>query len=250
MSDLLVKLFGWKATIFHGDPAVYSRYRWLKERLRPGPLRTLDAGCGSGAFTMFAASVGNEALGVSNDEANNRKAATRAAIANSTAQFKTLDLSTVNGDLGRFDQIIFLECLEHILDDARAVSNLASLLKPGGQLILCTPFKHHRPYFEEWKHQTPGVETGGHVRFGYSHDELRRICEHAGLKIIDESYHVGFVTIQLANLFLILSKVSVHLAWAVTFPLRILQLLDRPVTQLIRYPYISIGCVAVKPDQL
>lgn len=246
MSNLLVKLFGWKATIFHGDPAVYVRYRWLKKRLRPGPLRTLDAGCGSGGFTMFAASVGNEAIGVSDNPDNNAKAAARAAIAKSGAQFKTLNLNTVNGDLGRFDQIIFLECLEHILDDQRAVNSLTSLLKPEGRLILCTPYKYHRPYFEEWKHQTPGVETGGHVRFGYSSDELRTICERAGLQVQEESYHVGFVTIQLANLFLILSKVSVHLAWVVTFPLRILQLIDEPVTKALNYPHVSIGVVAVK----
>jgi hypothetical protein len=34
MQDTLVQLFGWKATVFHGDPGVWSRYQWLKKHLR------------------------------------------------------------------------------------------------------------------------------------------------------------------------------------------------------------------------
>jgi hypothetical protein len=51
MKDTLVKLIGWKALMLQGDPTVVDRWRWLKQHVRPGPLRTLDAGCGTGAFT-------------------------------------------------------------------------------------------------------------------------------------------------------------------------------------------------------
>ena len=37
-------------------------------------------------------------------------------------------------------------------------------------------------------------------------------------------------------------------AWALMLPLRALVVLDRPLTRLTRYPYLSIAMVAVKGD--
>ncbi|MGH7934815.1 MAG: hypothetical protein ACREQN_16860, partial [Candidatus Binataceae bacterium] len=65
--NALVRLLGWRATVLHGDPMTLDRWRWLKRHLRAGRLRTLDAGCGSGAFTMYAAKIGNEAVGITFD---------------------------------------------------------------------------------------------------------------------------------------------------------------------------------------
>lgn len=243
-ANILVRLFGWKATVFHGDPAVWSRYRWLAKHLNPGPLKTLDAGCGSGAFTMFAASIGNDAIGYSYDNINNRKATERAWLANNPARFHTVDLRDCE-PVPQFDQVICLECIEHILDDLSLVRTLSGMLKPGGRLLLTTPYKNHIPYFEEWKMQTT-KEDGGHVRFGYTHQEIRELFNAAGLNVTVEDFCVGFITIQLANLYLILGKMDPHLAWALTFPLRILQPLDRLVTNLFRYPYLSIGVVGTK----
>ena len=33
----LIRLFGWKATIFHGDPSVADRWEWLRDHLEKGP---------------------------------------------------------------------------------------------------------------------------------------------------------------------------------------------------------------------
>src|SRR4051812_41985382 len=67
MSDLLVRVLGWHATVLHGDPQTYARWTWFRKHLLSGPIRVLDAGCGSGAFTMAAARRGNDALGLSFD---------------------------------------------------------------------------------------------------------------------------------------------------------------------------------------
>ena len=55
MSDLLVRLFGWRATLVHGDPLVYDRWRWINRRLRKtknaaGQLQILVAGGFSNDF--------------------------------------------------------------------------------------------------------------------------------------------------------------------------------------------------------
>lgn len=42
--------------------------------------------------------------------------------------------------LGTFDSIVSFETLEHIADEERFLTNIFALLKPGGTLILSTPF--------------------------------------------------------------------------------------------------------------
>ena len=248
MSDLLLRLFGYRGAALHSSPSSYPHYRWVKQHLERGSLRTLDAGCGSGTFTLLAASLGNSALGVTDSEADCAKAKSRAAMLNSSAQFTILDLREIDKhNLEPFDQIILAECIEHIIKDQKLVADLASILKPGGRLLLTTPYLHHRPYFEEWRMQTPGIEcSAGHVRFGYTHEEIRELFDEAGLETICESYMGGFISIQLTNLFLIGCKLNTYAAWAATFPLRALQVADRPLTRLLRYPYLTIGVVGRK----
>src|SRR5438309_117590 len=54
-SSLLVKLFGFRATLCHGDTAVLDRWRWLTRRLpRTGNNEALlDVGCGTGPFSTY-----------------------------------------------------------------------------------------------------------------------------------------------------------------------------------------------------
>lgn len=46
--------------------------------------------------------------------------------------------------LGRFDTILSFETLEHVPDDIAFIHNLYHLLKPGGTLVLSTPFGQGR----------------------------------------------------------------------------------------------------------
>ena len=132
MKDTLVKLIGWKATILQGDPTVVDRWRWLKRHLRPGPLRTLDAGCGTGAFTFYAAAIGNEAVGISFDPHQLQAARRRASILRVDGiEFREVDLRRLNENadaFGRFDQIVVFETIEHIRDDQKLVRDLAVLV--------------------------------------------------------------------------------------------------------------------------
>ena len=66
MSSLLVRIFGWKAALHHGDALVWDRWRWIERRLRltHNNEKLLDVGCGSGAFSIGAAKRGYKALGL------------------------------------------------------------------------------------------------------------------------------------------------------------------------------------------
>src|SRR5439155_22507904 len=62
--NTLVRFLGWPALLLQGDVLFVERAAWVRRRLRRGPVRTLDAGCGTGALTMLAARAGNDALGL------------------------------------------------------------------------------------------------------------------------------------------------------------------------------------------
>jgi len=246
MNNALVRLIGWKATILHGDPCVHDRWKWLKRHLAPGPLRTLDAGCGSGAFTLYAASIGNASVGIDINPAHIQAARVRAAMLRlSHAEFLEADLKKLDqlAGLGVSDQIICCETIEHLRNDRKLLTDLSRLLRPGGRLLLTTPFKHYRHLFGD---RVSEREDGGHVRLGYTHDEMRRLLGACGLDVVIEEFISGVVSQNLTNLTRVFSRLHPRVAWAAVFPLRSFQALDAPVTRVLRYPYLSIGIVARK----
>ncbi len=247
MKDPLLRLFGWRAMFIQGDPMVYDRLRWLRRHLRPGRLRTLDAGCGNGAFTLYAARIGNEAVGISFDAANNRKAIARAAMLRIPgARFVQADLrqlDTMRAELGSFDQVICLETIEHIMDDHKLARDLGAMLKLGGRLFLSAPNSKCPPMRGD---KISAVENGDHVRWGYTHEKMRAILADAGLATVAEEYCSGLVSQKIGNLERRISELMPMLGWAATFPLRAVQLVDSAATDTFGAPYFSIAVVAEK----
>lgn len=247
MNNMLVRLIGWKATVLHGDPCVFDRWKWLKCHLLGGPLRTLDAGCGSGAFTMYASKIGNEVVGISSDTRTIQAARSRASILRiHNIEFIQADLRNLDkftDRLGKFDQIICFETIEHIQNDKKLIADLSTLLKFGGRLLLTTPFKDYKPLLGD---KLSEYENGGHVRWGYTYEDVKELFDECGLGVLDKKYISGFVSQQLTNLMRILSKANIMIAWVVTFPFRLFQIFDSLLTKLTDYPYLTIGVVGVK----
>jgi SAM-dependent methyltransferase len=251
VSDAMFKVLGWRALLIHGDPCVLDRWLWLRRRLLGGAQRTFDAGCGNGAFTIYAAGEGNAVLAASFSEGEQNDARRRAEeLGLKDIDFRVLDLREIEDhtdELGVFDQIICLETIEHVLDDEGLVRSLAGMLKPGGRLFLTTPFDEHRPLFTEDPSPTP-IEDGLHVRFGYSQARLREVVEQAGLLPTDEGFVSGVVSQKLTNLMRVLTRrIGLPASWAILLPLRALVLIDRPLTRLLGYPYLSVAVCGVRP---
>jgi len=248
--NILVKLIGHPATILHGDTAVFDRWWWLKKYLKSGNLRTLDAGCGSGAFTMYAAKIGNEAIGISFDQRNDRVAAERAKILGisnvSFIQGDLRKLDEMSEVLKKFDQIICFETIEHILDDEKLIKDFSSLLNPSGRLLLTAPYKYYKHLYGDDKTQLSTYEDGGHVRWGYTHEEMADLLKKFDFEIKVTEYITGYLSQQLINLQRILGEINPKLAWLIIFPLRIFQFFDPVITKITNYPSLSIGIVAVK----
>jgi SAM-dependent methyltransferase len=250
MPDVLLRLFGWRFLLITGDPCVLDRWLWVRRRLRRGSERTFDAGCGNGGFSIFAAREGNQVVAASFSSSEQESARRRANVLRITGiDFRIIDLRELDAhrdELGMFDQIICLETIEHLSDDEGLVKSLAAMLEPGGQILLSTPFDAHRPLFTEERKPSP-VEDGSHVRYGYSQEHLKQIAIAADLDVTSEAFISGVVSQKLTDL---MRRLSVHIgllpAWVILLPLRLLVLIDAPLSRVLRYPHLSVALRAVK----
>ncbi len=149
---------------------------------------------------------------------------------------------------GCFDQIICLETIEHVSDDEGLVKRLAMMLRPGGRILISTPYDRHRPLYTEEREPSP-VEDGSHVRYGYSQERLRQIAADAGLEVESAGFISGVISQKLTDLMRRLTaRVGLLPAWLLVLPLRLLVVLDAPLSRMLSYPHLSVAVCAVKPE--
>ncbi len=167
--------------------------RYDRFGLQPGE-RVLDIGCGFGRHAFETARRGGHVVAVDAglDEVNG--VATMFAAMALEGEFQPDDVSAtaVQGDTlalpfasNSFDRIICSEMLEHISNDALAITELTRVLRPGGTLAVTVP--RTGPERLNWLlsseyHNVPG----GHVRI-YTRRGLESQLGNAGLHI--EGHH-------------------------------------------------------------
>jgi SAM-dependent methyltransferase len=157
--------------------------------LRPGH-RVLDLGCGGGRHAFEVCRRGANVVAFDLDPAELAPVmgmfdAMRAAGEASPQA----DATVISGDAtampfgdGTFDRVIAAEVLEHILDDQRAMIELARVLRPGGLAAITVPsFLPERICWalSDEYHEVPG----GHVRI-YTRVELDAKLARAGLNAL------------------------------------------------------------------
>jgi SAM-dependent methyltransferase len=240
--SLLVRVIGFPATLFHGDCLVWDRWRWLKRRLprTKDNLSLIDVGCGTGAFTIGAALRGYNAMGLSWDERNQGVATERAKLCRADhIEFLVHDIRRLDQAtqfVGKFDVAFCFETIEHIIDDRKLLADIIKCLRPGGFLLLSTPYYFYRsisPVDDEGPFLN--IEDGGHVRRGYTTSMLYELCEQSGFVVEEVSSCSGFFSQKSTALLRWFSRghPSGHLVgWAITLPLRILPPLLDPLLAL------------------
>jgi SAM-dependent methyltransferase len=148
----------------------------------------LDLGCGEGRHTFEAYRRGANV--VSLDLSHADLATTRTwtgamdlggeTPAGTRTAPVVADLRALPFGDASFDRVIASEVLEHIQDDATAVSELARVLKPGGRAAITVP--RWLPERICWALSDEyHANQGGHVRI-YRASELARLCRDAGLE--------------------------------------------------------------------
>lgn len=253
MRNALVKALGSLAPLIHSDTGTMDRWLWVKKRLavtRNGE-RLLDVGCGTGAFTICAAERGYDCLGLTWDGRDQQIAQARADICGTPgARFRVVDVRRLGAEAdlaGAFDVVLCCENIEHILDDRRLMHDMFRALKPGGRLLLTSPWHHYDPISPDDAGPFLKVETGWHVRRGYTRCMLEELCRDAGFMVEEIDYNVGWLSQLTIRLFQRL-KFFLPLAWLAILPLRlIVPLVDRRLTILTGRKFFSICLEAYRP---
>ena len=136
---------------YHNDALEFDY--WRKEKFSPTEIRrnqsvyalcniekgakVLDVGSGRGWFSLYAAKQGADVTALDLSEDNLQK-------------IKAVDprITTVYGDAcdvpikdTKYDLIVALEVMEHLVNPQAALLNWESLLKPGATLLITVPYK-------------------------------------------------------------------------------------------------------------
>ncbi|RJL27239.1 class I SAM-dependent methyltransferase [Bailinhaonella thermotolerans] len=134
---------GYDGSWGHGLKTGAEKRAWtaaLARMLPPGPLRLLDAGCGTGFLTLLLAEAGHEVVGLDLSEG-------MLAVAAREAERRGLRPRLVRGDaerppagLGPFDAVVSRHLLWTLPEPERAVRAWRGLLRPGGLVLAIDEF--------------------------------------------------------------------------------------------------------------
>ncbi len=124
----------------------------------PTPTKSLaDVGCGAGALLGFLSEViGGDGVSLTGYDFSEKAVELVKAkgFGGKVADFRTY---APNGDTHAYDAVVSTHAIEHVADEERFTSLLRALVKPGGKVIVATPwreeiqghFEHVRGYTEE-----------------------------------------------------------------------------------------------------
>jgi len=163
-------------------------------RAKGEPVRLLDFGCGWGKFLSMAKSFGFEALGVDRAIPRIEGAAVRV--------FRSID--ELPAGQASFHAVTLFEVLEHVDEPSAVLRRLASLVHPGGLMVLETPdcsgvtgISSKRDYYK--------VHPLEHIN-GFTHETLTSIAVRAGFAPISRG--PAFVSADFAR---VAKRVAKHL---------------------------------------
>ena len=183
--------------------------RWGGDERSFAPLagRTaLDVGCGAGLLAEPLARLGAAVTGIDAAPENIAVAQAHAAAGGLSIDYRAGGIEATGG--ARFDLVICLEVIEHVVDRGTFVAGLAGALAPGGMLVMSTPNRTalSRLALIGIAEGTGRIPRGTHDWTAFlTPDELAALLVSAGLRVIDTtgltlSPARGFVTARSTRL--------------------------------------------------
>lgn len=167
-----------------------AAYLWAKVLPQLAPQvtrRILDAGCGNGAFSRVLAEQGYDVTGVDLSESG-------ISFAREQCPAGRFEVASVTEDLAHrfgepFDAVVSLEVVEHLYDPRLFARRMFDVLRPGGRLILSTPY---HGYLKNVALAMSGkldahftaLWDGGHIKF-WSRQTLTELLTEAGFRVVD-----------------------------------------------------------------
>lgn len=139
--------------------------------------------------------------------------------------FILMDLNYIPIKSGTFDKIVCVDVLEHIPTDNKVVAEFSRILKENGEVLVHVPNlkRYNRMNMKEKQRSLKLEKSYGHVRSGYTLNQLIYLFKKNSIQIYDYTYTFGFWS-QIAGKLSSIFKDSV-----IIFPLLLLlALIDKP----------------------
>ena len=92
-----------------------------------------------------------------------------------------------------FDIVSAVDILEHLQDEEPFVRELRRIMKPSGTLYLTVPHYNSRLFLKNWG--TRGIlgrKCLGHLREGYSENQLKTLLQRTKMEVLQTEYFFGF----------------------------------------------------------
>lgn len=187
---------------FYGVPDLQSHIRWrvAKAYVDFDRRHILDVGCGSGLMTFEVAKRAKRAKMIIGLDSSCESIEV-AKRGQKTGSFNHVDFC--DGDVtnlpfedGTFDEVLCFAVLEHVEDDYKAVSEISRVLKKEGLLIITSPTLEFRRYFGD-----KFANAIGHNRAGYTVDQIHRMLQLEGIKVLNYKYYTLFLGSSVSSLF-------------------------------------------------
>jgi len=138
--------------------------------------KVLDVGCGIGLLALYLATKGFEMYGVDLNKEKIDAAKRINQKLDLKVNFKCASILDLPFEGDKFDNVICSEVLEHVEDDQKAIHELSKVLKKEGLLIVTVPSKD--TICERYR------DSFGHVRTGYSVNEIERLVMPTDMEIV------------------------------------------------------------------
>lgn len=136
----------------------------------------LDAGCGTGWFSKYAAE--RKAKVTSMDLGENLLKEVAKKCESTRVVGSILEIPFLENT---FDYIVSSEVIEHVPDNKKAIEELYRVLKPNGTLVLTTPNKVW--YFAIWIANTFKLRPYQGLENWLSQRKLKKYCQDAGFEV-------------------------------------------------------------------
>lgn len=164
----------------------------LQRHVPPGARRVLDLGCASGAFGEALRARGATVVGVERDPAYAARARAR------LDEVVEADLETLDpAPLGTFDVLVAGDVLEHLVDPWAVLRRFATIVEPGGTVVISLPnVRHWESMYAiavqgRFPRRNEGVFDQTHLRWFTLHDAWS-LVDQAGLQIEDVERRIRY----------------------------------------------------------
>ena len=183
--------------------------------------KILDVGCGNGWVAKTFCPQGMNVTSMDISTVNPIKALERYPFDNHQAI--VADVFALPFKENSFDCVIAAEIIEHVPDPKTFIENLISVIKPGGQLIVTTPYKEklHYSMCIHCNHPTP--------RFAHLHS----FDEKKLLSLSPLSAMKSWKTLTFNNKYLVVLRSHILMQY---FPYQIWRFFDGIVNRIIKKP--------------